>query len=124
MSFTDLVVLLRSSRAGIENQFESAVNLACSVLDIPVTLFQPEPGGRDMVFHRDIEMVGKADLVVCIFPDDAPMEGGTAHVVDKAQDQRVPVYSYTYDAANGTLHRLGEWDPEDSWGKRLQRTCG
>jgi hypothetical protein len=117
-------VLLRSSRAGIGNQFESAVHLACTILNIPFVLFKPEPGGRDMVFHRDIEMVSKADLVVCVFAADAPMEGGTAHIVDKAQDQLVPVYSYTYDADSGRLHRLGEWDPEDSWGRRLQRTCG
>lgn len=119
------MVLLRSARSGFgDNQFEFAVHLACTVLSIPVVLFKPEAGGREMTFHRDIEMVGDADLVVCVFPDHAPMEGGTAHVVEKAQDKGVPVYSFTYDAEKDSLSRLGEWDPAEAWGSVVPAWIG
>ena len=71
-----------------------------------------------MTFFRDIEMVSKADLVLCIFHEGQPMEGGTAHVVEKAQDKRVPVYAYTSDD-DGRWTRLGEWDPDDAWGSSV-----
>lgn len=103
----------------MENEFEYGVHLACTVLGVPVELYRPKDGGRDMVFYRDIDMVSDADLVVCIFHEDAPMEGGTAHVVEKAQDRRVPVYTYTFDSATSELVRLGEWDPDDAWGSKV-----
>lgn len=100
--------------------FEFAVQLVCTQLSIPVELFIPEPGGRDQVFFRDIEMVREADLVIAVFSENAPMEGGTAHVVEKAQDRRVPVYAYT-DDGEGHWTRLGEWDPDDMWAHRVPK---
>jgi len=98
--------------------FESTIQLVCYQLGIPVELFKPEEGGRDQTFFRDIELVREADLVICVFSEAAPMEGGTAHVVEKAQDRHVPVYAYTDD---GTGHwiRLGEWDPDEAWARRV-----
>lgn len=94
--------------------------MVCSKLGIPVEMFMPEEGGRDQVFFRDIEMVREADLVIAVFSENAPMEGGTAHVVEKAQDRRVPVYAYT-DDGEGQWTRLGEWDPDDAWAHRVPR---
>jgi nucleoside 2-deoxyribosyltransferase len=104
----------------MDNMFESTIYLVCAQLSVPVELFKPEPGGRDQVFFRDIEMVREADLVICVFNEGSPMEGGTAHVVEKAQDRRVPVYAYT-DDGDGHWSRLGEWDPEDTWAHRVPR---
>ena len=106
---------MRRGKSGQKNDFESACHVMCMMLDIPVEFYVPEPGGRDEVYYRDIEMVSKADLVICIFPANQPMEGGTAHIVEKAQDRQVPVYAYTHDDDNGTWNRLGEWDPAEAW---------
>jgi len=82
---------------------------------MPYELYRPGGGvGRAGVFFRDIEMVSESDLVLALFPESDPMEGGTAHVVEKAQDQRVPVYAYTVDD-DLKLHRLGEWDADEAW---------
>jgi nucleoside 2-deoxyribosyltransferase len=89
------------------------------MLNIPVEWFRPKPGGRDEVFHRDIEMVSHADVVICVFSEDQPMEGGTAHIVEKAQDRHVPVYAYTFDANSGHWARLGEWDPDNTWANQV-----
>ena len=110
-------MLLRSARTGQQNQFEMACQIIAMMLNVPVKLFKPEEGGRPAVFYRDIEMVSEADVVLCVFSADNPMEGGTAHVVEKAQDRRVPVYAYTDES--GTWTRLGEWDPDDSWATRV-----
>jgi hypothetical protein len=115
LRFRDPVVLMRKGIVKQKNDFETACCLICQPLDIPIEFYAPSPGGRDEVYYRDIEMVSKADLVICIFSAHQPMEGGTAHVVEKAQDRQVPVYAYTYDDENGTWDRLGEWDPADAW---------
>jgi len=112
---------MRRGISSAPGQFEFAVQLACTILNVPVRWFTPEPGGRDMVFHRDIEMVAAADLVIAVFHEDTPMDGGTAHVVEKAQDKRVPVYAYTCASDDRSWHRLGEWDPDDAWSNRVPR---
>ena len=87
-----------------------------------VAWFTPDPGGRERVFFRDIEMVAKADVVICVFPEGDPMGGGTGHVVEKAQDKGVPVYAYTSATDQPqSWTRLGEWDPEDSWAAFVPR---
>lgn len=63
-------------------------------------------------------MVAGADLVIAVFPPTKPMEGGTGHVVEKAIDQRVPAYAYTFDDRTG-FARVGEYDPENTWGQTL-----
>lgn len=99
---------------------EFALASAATIMEWPVEWFQPEPGGRDQVFYRDIEMVSKADVVLCVFDSTAPMEGGTAHVVEKAQDRGVPVYAYTAIAGEEWKWvRLGEWDPGEAWAHRV-----
>lgn len=114
-------VLMRKGRSTNPGTMESAVRTACSILNIPVSWYVPAPGGRDMVFYRDIDMVGDADLVICVFDARSPMEGGTAHVVEKAQDKHVPVYAYTCEPDDRVWQRLGEWDPDDAWGSRVPR---
>lgn len=99
--------------------FEFALALGAKMMDWEIRWFVPEGGGRDQVFFRDIEMVREADVVLCVFPDEAPMEGGTAHVVEKAQDKGVPVYAYTADEQVWT--RVGEWDPQDAWAHHVPR---
>jgi hypothetical protein len=98
--------------------FEFSLQTMAKTMGWPIEWFIPAPGGRDQVFFRDIDMVAKADVVICVFPEDSPMEGGTAHVVEKAQDRRAPVYAYT-DDGTGQWTRLGEWDPDEAWAHRV-----
>ena len=120
LNLNEPTLLLRARRSGpSNNQFEFACHVMARTLDIPVELFVPDAGGRSSTFFRDIKMVSKADVVICVFPGEQPMEGGTAHVVEKAQDDRVPVYAYTYDPDTGHWGRLGEWDPDNAWGERV-----
>lgn len=95
--------------------------MACSIVEIPIRYCVPEEGGREQVFFRDIEMVAAADVVICVFDEARPMEGGTGHVVEKAQDRTVPVYAYAYVTETGRLSRIGEWDPDNAWGDRVPR---
>jgi len=104
----------------LPGRVESAIATAAKLMDWPIEWFVPEPGGRDQVFFRDIEMVREADVVLCVFTETDPMAGGTGHVVEKAIDRRVPVYAYTADIENPRVwHRLGEWDPDDAWASRV-----
>ncbi len=93
--------------------------MMAKMMEWTVEWFAPRPGGREQVFYRDIDMVSKADVVLCVFSEDSAMEGGTAHVVEKAQDRGIPVYAYTFDPESGHWMRLGEWDPDNSWAHRV-----
>lgn len=80
-------VLLRRGLKTDPGQFEQLVAQICEQLAIDVEWMLPEPnGGRAAVFERDIAMAEKSDEVVAFFPPNAVMEGGTAHVVEKAID--------------------------------------
>lgn len=107
------VVLLRHPLHRGPGRFEQMVEHACEEFDFDVEWRQPEPGGRHMVYYRDIEMVGSSDLVLAFF-DGEEMSGGTEHVVEKAIDQRVPVYSY--GVRDGKMVLLGSYDPDNSFG--------
>jgi hypothetical protein len=113
-------ILMRRGINTLPGRVESAIATAAKLMDWPIEWFVPEPGGRDQVFFRDIEMVREADVVLCVFTETDPMAGGTGHVVEKAIDRRVPVYAYTADIENPRVwHRLGEWDPDDAWASRV-----
>jgi hypothetical protein len=114
----NIIVLLRGQRSGRSGQFESGLARACRVFQVPVVWYVPEEGGRGRVFDRDIKMVSEADLVICIV-DPTGSPGGTEHIIEKAQDKRVPVYAYTLD--NGKLARHGEHDPDNAWSDRVPR---
>jgi hypothetical protein len=106
-------VLLRHPLHRKPERFELMMEHACTVMGFEVDWRKPEPGGRQMVYFRDIEMVGAADVVLAYFADDE-MSGGTEHVVDKAIDQRVPVYSF--GIRDGKLVMLGSHDPDNVFG--------
>lgn len=110
---SNATVLLRHPLHRPPERFEQMVAKACEEFGFYVDWRKPVPGGRHMVYFRDIEMVGSSDLVLAFFAQDY-MSGGTEHVVDKAIDQRVPVYSY--GIRDGELVLLGSHDPDDAFG--------
>lgn len=61
-----------------------------SVIYVPVT-----EKGRGGTFKRDISMVDRADKVIAFFHPDRIMDGGTGHIVEKAQDAHKPVEAWT-----------------------------
>jgi len=110
---------MRRGRSTAPGRVEREIARVCSLMGYDVRWFVPEPGGRDMVYHRDIAMVAEADVCIAIFEDGEPMTGGTGHVVEKAQDARVPVYAYSWNGAS--YLRVGEFDPDDIWGGFVPR---
>lgn len=122
----DAVVLLRNPyRAGnMPGPFEKDVAALCDALNILVEWRSPEPTilnpGRVSVYIRDIEMVASADLVLLFFTMEDALYGysGTAHLMDKALDQNVPMYAYRVEDS-GQVFRIGEHDPENAFGKMV-----
>ena len=92
-------ILLRRPRGNYPRPFEALVNAMASQMDFRVTWFKPSLGGRSATFLRDVQMVMAADEVVCFFPPDHLMEGGTGHIVEKALDQEKPVRAYELSPA-------------------------
>lgn len=72
--------------------------------------------GPGSVFQRDARLVAQADLVLAFFAPYHAMTGGTGHVVERAIDRDVPVYSFTL---GNRLERVGDHDPHDLWGERI-----
>lgn len=90
-------------------RFERTVAGMAQALGVEVEWWSPEPGGREQVFLRDLDMVGKADRVVAFF-SEAELTGGTGHVVEAAMTKAVPVEAWwVWD--DGTTVRIGEYDP-------------
>lgn len=87
-------ILIRKPLTRSRRPFEAFVASLAGVLGLAVTDHVPEPGGRQQVFLRDVEMVQAADGVIAYFPEDSEMTGGTGHVVEKALDQARPVRAY------------------------------
>lgn len=88
--------------------FDTFVSKACDIVGIPVVLC-PSFGGPDN-FRRDAAMVADADEVLAFF-DPASLDNmntGTAHVVEKALDQRKKTMAYS--VANGHLVYAGSND--------------
>lgn len=107
------VIGLRSPLHESPQPFEALMAQVCSLMGIEVRWFRPEPdSGREGVYHRDVDMVHEADCVLAFFAGET-MSGGTEHVVEKALDQHVPVYSY--GIRDGKWVLLGSNDPDDVW---------
>lgn len=118
----DAVVLLRCPHAPQDapGRFEQDVAALCDTLGHEVEWRPPEPTilspGRVSVYARDIEMVGRADLILLFFSPDEAEEGnsGTVHLLDKALDAGRPTYAYTV-TSDGVVRRFGEWDEGDQY---------
>jgi len=110
-------MLLRSGNKSSPGMFEQVMAKLATSLWMDVEWVRPDEGlGRAGTFLRDVELARKADLVLCYF-DTIEISGGTAHIVEKAMDQEVPVYAYGFDGS--TFQRIGELDPQNRWGKRV-----
>lgn len=110
----ETIFLLRHPLHSEANRFEQIVASWLVLEKRPYGWMRPEEGGRAAVFNRDITMVGKSDLVLAFFLG-TEMSGGTEHVVEKAMDQFVPVYSYGIDDTGYTMSLIGSWDPDGAW---------
>jgi hypothetical protein len=110
-------LLLRSGNKSEPGLFEQMIAKLAITLWLDVEWFRPDPaGGRGATFERDLELVRSSDLVLAYF-STTTIIGGTAHVVEKAIDQDVPVYAYGF-TGDGYI-RVGEHDPDDRWGKSV-----
>lgn len=109
------VVLLRHPLTKDKAEpFEQMVAKACDFFGILYGWMRPEPGGRGKVYERDVNMVGRSDLVLAFFADDV-MTGGTEHIIEKAMDQDVP--HYAYGIRDDQLVLLGSHDPYNLWSR-------
>lgn len=115
-------VLLRRGINTRPGKFESLVAEWCRMYNhLDYRWILPDPAdGPAMVFNRDTELVSAADVVIA-FLTPAGLEGGTGHVVERAIDRGVPVYSFTIGE---DLQRLGENDPTESWEDTIREWLG
>lgn len=111
-------VLLRRGRHTPPGDFEVFTQALCLQLGINFEWCQPDEGGREAVYLRDIEMVAKSDAVVAYFDADSVMTGGTGHVVEKAIDADKPVYAYAPSDQN-RVDWVGGHEPAILTGERL-----
>lgn len=105
-------VLLRKPLWRPPRSFETLVSTLAASLGLEVRWCVPAPGGRSLVFLRDVEMVQAADEVIAFFPEGEEMTGGTAHVVEKALDQKRPVRAYAIQAGAIRLVGSEDWSTE------------
>ncbi len=91
-------ILLRSPVGGPPAEFEALVAELAEGYGVPVQWCYPDRrGGREATYVRDAHMTAMADHVFAFFATETLMEGGTAHVVDKAIDKEIPVTAYEVD---------------------------
>lgn len=98
---TEIVNLLRAYPAGTliltrgSEGFDTFVMRAAEIMEMPVVPF-PSAGGGDN-FRRDADMVREADEVIAFLDPNSlrNMNTGTAHVVEKALDQKKPTRAYS-----------------------------
>lgn len=107
-----VVVGLRSPVEDDPGIFERIVAQVSKALGMKVKWYSPEGPGREATYHRDVRMVREASCVLAFFAEDE-MTGGTEHVVEKAIDQMVPVYSYGIRDRMWVL--IGSHDPDELW---------
>ena len=108
------IVLLRRGNKAHPGNFELQMAEIAVGLWMGVEWVAPDPeGGRGATFLRDVDMVTRADVVLCFF-GGLEMSGGTAHVVEAATDKETPVYAWGFDGLQ--FSRIGEHDPDDLWG--------
>lgn len=103
----EAVVLLRKPKTRPPAAFEAVVSEVCRDLQITVEWFAPEGRGREATYKRDVEMVRAADRVIGYFDGDAPMEGGTGHVMERAYIEGKPCQAWVWDRPEEALGWLG-----------------
>ena len=113
------IVYLRRGLKSKPGMFERLVASWCREMGHPeVRWVLPDPElGAGSVFLRDNELVAASDLVLAFFAPGHHMEGGTGHVVERAIDSGVPVYSWV---VGDDISRVGESDPEATWQELIQ----
>lgn len=140
----DTVVMFRRGRISPPGIFEQQAASVCELLGLEVAWMQPAategryergPGGvpvmveqpvatwdadprataREATFARDLEMVAKADLVLCFYTtgQEGDETSGTASLVDKAIAEDRVVYAYAIDGK--VVVRSGEHDPTNAY---------
>jgi hypothetical protein len=104
-------VLLRHPKTASRRPggFEQMVAKLAVPLGVEVIWCRPEGSDKGNTFIRDLEMVRKADFVICYFTTDQ-MDGGTGHVVEAAMNSQVPVEGWWIES-DGTAVRIGEYNP-------------
>ena len=89
--------------------FEQMVAKLAVPLGVEVIWCRPEGSDKGNTYIRDVEMVRKADFVICYFTTDQ-MDGGTGHVVEAAMAANVPVEGWWIES-DGSAQRIGEYNP-------------
>ena len=113
----DSTLILRRGNKSDPGLFEQVMAKLAQTLWLSVEWSMPDPElGRSGTFVRDVELVRKVDLVLAYF-DTTEMSGGTAHVVEKAIDQDVPVFAWGLTKKG--FVRVGEHDPHGSWSQSV-----
>lgn len=105
------IILTRQTKSWGVDQF---IQTACVYLGREQIVYSMEGPSRGGAFVRDLVLLNAADKVIAVFAPDRIMEGGTAHIVNKALDERKEVEAYTVDD-EGELVLVGGNNPrEDS----------
>lgn len=103
---------LRSPTSDEPEIFERIVAQVAKAMGLRVKWYAPEGQGREATYYRDIRMVDEATCVLAFFAEEE-MSGGTEHVVEKAIDREVPVYSY--GLVDDRWRLIGSHDRYDAW---------
>ena len=93
----DAEILIRKPKYEPIAPFENLVDHLAQTLNHRVYPMIPIGKGREGVWERDMNMIEAADYVMAFFDERHVMEGGTAHVVEKAIEKEVPTSAYRVD---------------------------
>jgi hypothetical protein len=113
---SDAIFLLRRPMSRDPERFEQIMAEWMILNERIYGWVRPEGVGRAATYNRDISMVARCDLVLAFFMG-TEMSGGTEHVVEKAIDQQIPVYSYGF--VEEGMASIGSHDPANLWGAKL-----
>lgn len=105
-------VHLRKPRNSEANLFERVSAQIARMEGLDVVWWEPEPGGRAMVYLRDYDMVEASDRVYAFFSEEAQQGGGTGHVVDASLVRGIPVKAYLVGSRRDPI-LIGDWDTQD-----------
>jgi hypothetical protein len=103
------IILTRQTKSWGVDQF---IQTACEMLGREYTVYPMAGPSRGGAFVRDLVLLNDADKVIAVFDPDKVMEGGTAHIVNKALDERKEVEAYTVDD-EGELVLVGGNNPRE-----------
>lgn len=103
------IILTRDTKAWGVDQF---VRASCEYLGREFTVYKADGPSRGGAFLRDLNLIRDADRIIALFSPARIMEGGTAHVVNKALDEKKEVEAYTIDDT-GELVLVGGHNPRD-----------